>query len=57
MHATEFLKAIYLGDRTCRSITLDGWKKRVLTEADEISRVRSESGNWDFYNIEASVCT
>ena len=52
MHATEFLKTIYLGDRACKSVTLDGWNKRVLLKVDEISRVRSQSGSWDFYNDE-----
>jgi hypothetical protein len=55
MHATEFLKTIYLGDRACKSVTLDGWNKRVLIEVDEISRVRSKSGSWDFYNDENIV--
>jgi len=55
MHATEFLKTIYLGDRACKSVTLDGWNKRVVIEVDEISRVGSESGSWDFYNDENIV--
>jgi hypothetical protein len=55
MLVTDFLKTIYLGDRARKSITIDGWNKRVLIEVDEISRIRSESGNWDFYNEENIV--
>jgi hypothetical protein len=52
MLPSEFLKTIYLGDRVCKSITVDGWNKCVVIKVDEISRVRSESGNWEFYNEE-----
>ena len=55
MLAAEFLRTIYLGDRACKSITIDGWKHRVVIRVDEISRVRSETGNWEFYNDENIV--
>lgn len=55
MLATDFVKTIYLGDRACKSITIDGWNNRVRIEVDEISRIRSESGNWEFYNEENIV--
>jgi hypothetical protein len=55
MLVTEFLKTIYLGDRACKSITIDGWGNRVLIQVDEISRVRSASGQWDYYNDENIV--
>jgi hypothetical protein len=55
MLASEFLKTIYLGDRACKSITIDGWNNCVAIKVDEISRVRSESGNWEFYNDENIV--
>jgi hypothetical protein len=55
MLATEFLKTIYLGDRACKSITIDGWGKRVLIQVDEISRIRSASGRWEYYNEENIV--
>jgi uncharacterized protein DUF6258 len=45
----ELAKSIYLGDRACKSIKLDGWNKRVSLEVDNISRVRDPSGNWNFY--------
>jgi len=55
MLVTDFLKTIYLGDRACKSITLDGWNRKVVIEVDEISRIRSASGQWDFYNEENIV--
>jgi hypothetical protein len=33
-------------------VLIDGWNERVSIVVDEISRVRSESGRWDFYNDE-----
>ncbi|MFZ1087140.1 MAG: DUF6258 family protein [Terracidiphilus sp.] len=55
MLPSEFLKTVYLGDRACKSITIDTWGKRVLIQIDEISRIRSASGRWDFYNGENIV--
>lgn len=52
MLATEFLRTIYMGDRAWKSITIDGWNNCVVIKVDEISRVRTESGNWEFYNDE-----
>ncbi|MGA3373674.1 MAG: DUF6258 family protein [Terracidiphilus sp.] len=52
MLATEFLKTVYLGDRACKSITIDGWGGRVAIQVDEVSRIRSASGHWDYYNEE-----
>jgi hypothetical protein len=55
MLAGEFLKTIYLGDRACKSVTIDGWGSRILIQVDEISRVRSASGRWEYYNDENIV--
>ncbi|MGA2051559.1 MAG: DUF6258 family protein [Terracidiphilus sp.] len=55
MLAAEFLKTIYLGDRGCKSITINGWDQRVVIQVNEISRVRSAAGNWDYYNDENIV--
>jgi hypothetical protein len=52
MLPSELVKTIYLGDRACKSITINGWDERVVIQVDEISRVRSASGNWDYYNDE-----
>ena len=55
MRIDHFLRTIYLGDRACKAITFDGWNKRVSLIINEISRVRSESGNWEYYNDENIV--
>jgi hypothetical protein len=52
MRVDQFLDTVYLGDRACKSITVDGWGGRVSLVIDEISRVRSASGRWEFYNDE-----
>ena len=55
MFAMDSLRTIYLGDRACKSITIDGWNHRVAIKVDEISRIRSVSGKWDFNNNENIV--
>ena len=50
-----FLSSVYLGDRACKSIHIDGWKSEVHVEVDRISRIRSSSGHWDFYSDEDIV--
>lgn len=49
MTPTELVRTIYLGDRACRRIIVDGWGKSVSLQVDLISRIRSSSGEWDFY--------
>jgi hypothetical protein len=46
MTPDQFIKTIYLGDRLCLSINLEGSKKRMLLKVDRISRVRGESWNY-----------
>lgn len=46
----DLLKTIYLGDRACKSIKVDGWNDTVVVEVDCISRVRG--AQWDYYNDE-----
>jgi len=41
MHPRDFLKTIYLGDRGCKKIIIDGWQGRVLMQVNLISRIRS----------------
>ncbi len=50
MNIPDFLKTIYLGDRACKSILLDGYENEVKIQIDCISRVRGET--WDYYNEE-----
>lgn len=52
MKPYEFLKTIYLHDRACKNILIDGWGERVLFQIDKISRIRSSSGEWEFYDKE-----
>ncbi|ACP25665.1 hypothetical protein NGR_c19010 [Sinorhizobium fredii NGR234] len=47
MNPDEFLRSIYLGDRACKVIVLDGWKKEVKIQIDSISRLRSGTWNYD----------
>lgn len=50
MKPDEFLKTIYLGDRACKGLVLDGWKDEVKIHINAISRVRGDA--WDFYTDE-----
>jgi hypothetical protein len=52
MNPRELLKTVYLGDRACRGVFIEGWKGRVSIHVDVISRIRSRSGTWDYYAAE-----
>ena len=52
MNSSDFIKTIYLGDRACKGVVLDGWNSLVKIHVDNISRIRSLSGNWEFYTDE-----
>lgn len=47
MNPEQFLKTVYLGDRACQSIILEGGKKEIKIKVDCISRVRGPK--WNFY--------
>lgn len=55
MDISTFVRSLYLGDRACKSITIDGWQATVRIQVDRISRVRSPSGDWAFYTDEDIV--
>jgi len=50
MAPEEFMRTIYLGDRACKAIIMDGWRHELRIQIDCISRVRTEQ--WDYYTDE-----
>lgn len=53
MKPEEFLRTIYLGDRACKCIVMDGWKRELKIQVNCISRVRA--AQWDHYTAEDLV--
>jgi hypothetical protein len=49
MNPENFIRTLYLGDRYCTRITIENQKKEIKFYVNLISRIRSESGQWDFY--------
>jgi hypothetical protein len=54
MSPTELLKTVYLGDRSCKGIFIEGWRGQVSLQVDVISRINSPSETWDF-NTEGDI--
>ena len=52
MKPIQFLKTLYYGDSACKGIVIDSWNNRIALQVNTISRIRSLSGNWDFYSDE-----
>ncbi len=40
MTPSEFLKTVYLGDRACKAVVIDGWRNEIKFNIDCVSRVR-----------------
>jgi hypothetical protein len=55
MNPIDLLKTIYLGDRGCKGILIDGWNSSVALHATVISRIRSTTGRWEYYTAEDIV--
>ncbi len=49
------LATVYLGDRLCTRLVIDGWKEQVSLHVDVISRIRGCRGDWDYYTDEDIV--
>jgi hypothetical protein len=49
MNPKQFLKSVYLGDRACKAVMIDSWRKRVAIQVDVISRVEPGTESWDYY--------
>lgn len=49
MNPEQFLKSVYLGDRACKAVLIDSWRKRVAIQVDVISRLKPGAKTWDFY--------
>ena len=48
----DFFRTVYFGDRACKAIFINTWDSVVRVQIDLISRIRSVSGDWDFYSDE-----
>lgn len=55
MDAINFLKTIYLGDRACKKILVDGWNRRFCMQVNCISRLEKGTDQWNYYNDENIV--
>lgn len=49
MNPEQLWNTIYLGDRACKAILIDGWEQRVSFQVNLISRLRPGTTTWNFY--------
>jgi hypothetical protein len=54
MNPKEFLATVYLGDRGCKKILIDGWSNKLGLQVNCISRIRDDKpmNSWGYYNDE-----
>lgn len=55
MNPKDLIKTIYLGDRGCKGVLIDTWNKSVSLHVTVISRIRSQTGRWEYYDAEDIV--
>jgi hypothetical protein len=52
MNPKQFLDTIYLGDRACKKVLIDGWNNRCGIQVDSISRLEKGTTQWNYYTGE-----
>lgn len=52
MTPDEFIRSIYLGDRACKAVLVDTWRRRIAIQINVISRIRPGDEAWNFYTDE-----
>lgn len=52
MKSNQLSKTIYLGDRSCLSLIWCERARNLIIEVDLISRIRSQTGEWEYYTDE-----
>jgi hypothetical protein len=50
MDPIALLNTVYLGDRGCKAMIIDGWRNRVAIQIDLISRLEPGTKEWNFYS-------
>lgn len=50
MTPLEFYRTIYIGDRWCKQVLIDGIAQEIKLKIDSISRIRG--AQWDYYTDE-----
>jgi len=52
MNPEKLLSTIYLGDRACKKILIDGWNNRFCIQVSVISRIKENTDSWNYYSDE-----
>ena len=52
MKPNSLCKTLYLGDRSCLSLIWNEQLRNLVIEVDLISRIRSQTGEWEYYTGE-----
>ena len=52
MNPEKFLSTLYLGDRACKKILIDGWNNRFCIQVNLISKIKENTDSWNYYSDE-----